>query len=97
MVRQAVADARAALVSAPGATNGHIGRFNVRLIVFYVIFMITGDIADYLIGLGVERVWPVASLPVFLLLYFFFLWVSWILAVKVTAPKGAISGDAASA
>ena len=66
------------------------------LIVFYVIFMITGDIAAYLIGLAVEYMWPVASLPVFLFLYFFFLWISWLLAVRVTAPKDGVSGNAAS-
>jgi hypothetical protein len=59
----------------------------VILIIYYVVFMILGDIADYLIGLVVERMWPQASLPIFLLLYFFFLWVAWILAVKLTEPK----------
>jgi hypothetical protein len=61
----------------------------VQLIVFYVVFMIAGDFADYLIGLGVERLWPQASLFVFLLLYFLSLWVAWLLAVRVTEPKGA--------
>jgi hypothetical protein len=59
----------------------------VWLIVVYLILMITGDIADYLIGLVVERVWPAASLPIFLGLYFLFLWISWIVAVRLTAPK----------
>ncbi len=47
--------------------------------------MALGDIADYLIGLLVERIWPQASLLIFLLLYFVFLWVAWLLAV--TEPK----------
>jgi hypothetical protein len=51
--------------------------------------MVAGDVADYLIGLVVERVWPQASLVIFLLLYFVFLWIAWLLAVKVTEPKGA--------
>ena len=51
--------------------------------------MVVGDFADYLIGTVVERMWPSASLPVFLVLYFFFLWVAWILAVRVTEPKKA--------
>lgn len=38
-------------------------------------------------SLVVERVWPQASLVIFLLLYFVFLWVAWLLAVKVTEPK----------
>jgi hypothetical protein len=49
--------------------------------------MALGDIADYLIGLLVERIWPQASLLIFLLLYFVFLWVAWLLAVKLTEPK----------
>jgi len=59
----------------------------VQLIFYYVGFMVAGDVADYLIGLVVERVWPQASLVIFLLLYFVFLWVAWLLAVRVTAPK----------
>jgi hypothetical protein len=59
----------------------------VQLIFYYVGFMVAGDFADYLIGLVVERVWPQASLIIFLLLYFFFLWVAWLLAVKLTEPK----------
>ena len=50
--------------------------------------MALGDIADYLIGLVVERIWPHASLLIFLLLYFVFLWIAWLLAVKLTEPKG---------
>ena len=59
----------------------------MQLILYYVGFMVAGDIADYLIGLVVERIWPQASLAIFLLLYFVFLWVAWLLAVKVTEPK----------
>ena len=58
------------------------------LIVYYVIFMISGDLAAYLIGLSVEYEWgPHVSLIVFLALYFLFLWVSWLLAVWMTKPK----------
>jgi len=60
----------------------------MRLIVYYVIFMIAGDFAAYFIGLMVEYEWgSYASLIVFLVLYFFFLWVSWILAERVTRPR----------
>jgi len=61
------------------------------LIIVYVIFMIIGDFIDYLIGSAVDRVWPAASLPVFLGLYFVFLYVAWLLAIKVTEPKPARS------
>jgi predicted membrane metal-binding protein len=58
------------------------------LIVYYVIFMIAGDLAAYLIGLSVEYEWgPHVMLIVFLALYFLFLWVSWVLAVWMTKPK----------
>jgi cation transporter-like permease len=58
------------------------------LIVYYVIFMITGDVAAYLIGLFFEHEWgSEVSLIVFLTLYFLFLWFSWLLAVWMTQPK----------
>ena len=62
----------------------------VLLIVYYVGFMIAGDIFDYLIGIIVERQFGShASFLVFLALYFLFLWVSWLLAVRMTEPKQA--------
>jgi hypothetical protein len=60
----------------------------VQLMFYYVGFMAAGDVADYLIGLVVERLWPQASLVVFLALYFVFLRLAWLLAVRVTRPKG---------
>jgi hypothetical protein len=60
----------------------------VTLIVYYLIFMIAGDFAAYFLGLLVEYEWgSYASLIVFLVLYFLFLWVSWLLAVWVTKPR----------
>ena len=61
----------------------------MQLIFYYVGFMALGDIADYLIGLVVERIWPQASLLIFLLLYFVFLWVAWLLAVWASKPRSA--------
>jgi len=64
------------------------GENNVWLLIVYVALVILGDIADYLIGLVVERMWgSQASLVVFLALYFLFLWVAWVIAVWVTGPK----------
>ena len=58
------------------------------LIVYYVIFMIAGDLAAYAIGLVTEHEFGgQVSLIVFLVLYFLFLWVSWVLAVWMTEPK----------
>jgi hypothetical protein len=60
----------------------------VQLIVYYVIFMIAGDLASYFIGLIIEREFGgQVSLIVFLALYFLFLWISWLLAVRITEPK----------
>ena len=58
------------------------------LLIVYIALVLVGDVADYLIGLAVERMWgSQASLVVFLLLYFVFLWVAWVAAVKLTAPR----------
>jgi len=50
--------------------------------------MIAGDLADYLIGLIVEREFgSQVSLIVFLALYLLFFWVAWVLAIRMTEPK----------
>jgi hypothetical protein len=60
----------------------------VQLIVYYLVFMIAGDLASYFLGLVVERQFGShVSLIVFLVLYFLFLWISWLLAVWFTEPK----------
>jgi hypothetical protein len=61
----------------------------VGLLIVYLILMIVGDVLGWLIGLVIEHYWPAASLPTFLFLYFFFLWVAWVIAVRVTAPRTA--------
>ena len=63
----------------------------MSLIIYYVGFVLIGDVADYLIGLIVEREFGShASLIVFLALYALILWVAWLLAVRMTAPKQAM-------
>jgi hypothetical protein len=58
------------------------------LIVYYVVFMIAGDLTAYAIGFVTEREFGgQVSLIVFLALYFLFLWVAWVLAVWVTKPS----------
>ena len=64
----------------------------MSLILYYVVFMIGGDVAAYFLGLLVEYEWGThVSLIVFLVLYFFSLWVAWMLAVWVTRPRDAAS------
>jgi hypothetical protein len=67
------------------------------LLVVYVILIIVGDLVAYtiglaierpqLFGLGFERPSSTASLTIFLACYFLNLWIAWVLAVKMTAPK----------
>src|SRR5262249_43027581 len=89
--RSAVALARHVLsrrlgVARPG--NRHQGGIVVWLIVYYVVFMIAGDLAAYIIGLITEREFGGrASLMVFLARYLLILWVSRVLAVWMTEPK----------
>jgi hypothetical protein len=72
------------------AAGHHCREDSLRLIVYYVVFMIIGDLAAYVIGLISERSFGgQVSLIVFLTLYFLFLWISWVLAVWVTAPRQA--------
>ena len=64
----------------------------MSLILYYVVFMIGGDVAAYFLGLLVEYEWGThVSLIVLLVLYFFSLWVAWMLAVWVTRPRDAAS------
>src|SRR5262249_33410993 len=59
--------------------------------------MIAGDFAAYAIGLVTELEFGGhVSLIVFLALYFLFLWIAWILAVRLTKPKHADAGSAPS-
>ena len=63
----------------------------MQLLVTYIALAIAGNGIIYLIGLAVERVWPLASLPLFLLMFFAVMWFAWIGAVKLTEPKTAQS------
>ena len=59
----------------------------MSLLIVYVALMIAGDFVAYLIGLVMELTVPGASLPVFLAMYFLFLWIAWVIAVRITQPK----------
>ena len=59
------------------------------LLVTYIVLAIVGNAVIYFIGLAVEQMWPLASLPLYLLMFFLVLWVSWLAAVKLTEPKPA--------
>jgi hypothetical protein len=76
----------------PGSCNHSCdlssGGHAMLLIVYYIAIMLILNIATVLIGFAVESLWgSVASLVVFLSLYFSTLWASWKISVWLTQPK----------
>ncbi len=59
----------------------------MKLIAFYVVFVVIGELIAYFIGRSVEHWSEAASLPVFLACFFLVFGIAWRLAVHVTAPK----------
>jgi CDP-diglyceride synthetase len=59
----------------------------MSLLIVYVALVIVGDLIAYFVGLVIERTAPAASLPAFLAMYFLFLWVSWVIAVRITQSR----------
>jgi hypothetical protein len=62
------------------------------LMLAYIVLALLGNAVIYFIGLGIERMWPVASLPLYLVMFFVVLWLAWVGAVKITEPKSAAQG-----
>jgi hypothetical protein len=60
------------------------------LLLTYIALAVLGNGVVYLVGLLIERTWPVASLPAFLVMFFAVMWFAWLGAVKLTAPKGEV-------
>jgi hypothetical protein len=55
---------------------------------YYIALMIIGDFVVYFIGLSIERAFASQVSPIaFLARCFLSLWMSWILAVRLTAPR----------
>lgn len=59
------------------------------ILVVYVLIVTISEVAVTAIGLVLDRIYPVLSLPVSLSLFFAVLGVGWKLAVRLTEPKGA--------
>jgi hypothetical protein len=57
----------------------------MRLLAYYVVFVLVGMVVAYLVGRAVEQWSAGASLPVFLACFFFVFWAAWRLAVRVSA------------
>jgi hypothetical protein len=58
------------------------------IIVVYVLIVVVSELIVVGIGLVLDRIAPIASLPVSLTLFFGVLWFGWLLAVRLTEPKG---------
>jgi hypothetical protein len=74
----------------------------MMLLIYYTLISLALDVGAVFLCLAIEQVVPWASMPIFLALYFLILWVSWIFAVRLTAPAdetaprgGASSGQRA--
>jgi len=71
----------------PAGRLAQTGTTHMSLLIVYVGLVIAGDVVAYLLGLVIEREVPAVSLPAFLAMYFLFLWVAWVIAVRITQPK----------
>jgi len=64
----------------------------MRLIIYYVGIILVLNVATVLLGFVVENLFgPIASLMVFLSVFFVALWGAWIAAVWLTEPKVVIA------
>ena len=62
----------------------------MKLIAFYIVFVLIGDLIAYFVGRTMEQFATQSlSLTVFLACFFAVFWVAWVLAVRVTKPKSA--------
>lgn len=60
----------------------------MMLIVWYLALMVVGDFIAYFLGELTEYEFgSQVSLMVFLALYFAMLWLAWVIAVRLTAPR----------
>ena len=61
------------------------------ILIVYVLIVVVGEAVVVAIGLALDRIFPLASLPVSLSLFFAVLAFGWPLAVRWTEPKDAKS------
>ena len=59
------------------------------ILIVYILIVVVGEAVVIGIGLGLDRTFPSASLPVSLTLFFAVLGFGWPLAVRWTEPKDA--------
>jgi hypothetical protein len=63
----------------------------MKLITYYVVLSLLGDAVAAFACLGIEKVVPWISMPIFLTLFFLILWGAWVLAVKWTDPEAQLA------
>jgi hypothetical protein len=66
------------------------------ILMVYVLIVVIGEFIVVAIGLGLDRIYPILSLPVSLSLFFAVLGFGWILAVRWTDLKRAKRAKLAS-
>ena len=66
------------------------------ILIVYVLIVVVGEAVVVAIGLTLDRIYPLASLPVSLSLFFAVLGFGWPLAVRLSDPKHAKSVKRAS-
>ena len=66
------------------------------ILIVYVLIVVVGEAVVIAIGLTLDRIYPLASLPLSLSLFFAVLAFGWPLAVRLTEPKHAKSVKPAS-
>jgi hypothetical protein len=59
------------------------------ILMVYILIVVVSETIVVAIGLVLDRIYPVLSLPVSLSLFFAGLGLGWILAVRLTEPKRA--------
>ena len=64
----------------------------MRLIIYYIAIMLLLNVATIFIGFVVENLFgAIASLVVFLSLYFAALWAAWVISVWLTKPREVVA------
>jgi hypothetical protein len=59
----------------------------MSILIVYVLIVVLGESAVVALGLALDRIVPLASLPVCLTLFFAVLAFGWLLAVRWTEPR----------
>jgi hypothetical protein len=78
-----------------GATTSDRAK-RMWIMVVYLLIVVISEIVVVAIGLVLDRIYPLLSLPVSLSLFFAVFWFGWIVAVRLTEPKHAKSAKHAN-